>query len=206
MSTAAELWHLANSEDSVSLVTSSDFHLILDNLPTRAELPTFHVAPLRREKKICLQNSVRAKWDPRGWRTRQITTEKENPGWPSSTAHPGCLRKSLFTLLDFTRIVLNYTGCEIKPRLWPFVIRMLEGTAANFSLTPSLDTGRNGGPRRQGNHQGHTANLAAGRGPWLLSSSPSCLSAVLDETSKDIFSTACLTSQIFYKYYPRMTH
>lgn len=36
----------------MSLVTSSDFHLILDNLPIRVELPTSHVAPLGEGKYL----------------------------------------------------------------------------------------------------------------------------------------------------------
>lgn len=58
---------------------------------------------------------------------------------------------------------------------------------------------------KQGNHQCHPASLMADLGPWTHIS-PSGLSPVLDETSKVLFSTACLTGQIFYTYYPRMVH
>lgn len=37
------------------------FPLLLDNFPTRAKLPTFHVAVLE-WGEICLQESVRANW------------------------------------------------------------------------------------------------------------------------------------------------
>lgn len=53
---------------------------------------------------------------PTGFENKTDNNRKESPGWPSSTVHPGCLRKSIFILLDFTGIALSYTGCEIKPR------------------------------------------------------------------------------------------
>lgn len=89
----------------------------------------------------------------------------------------------------------------------PLVSRMLEGTAEIFSWTPpSSYTRRNWVPGKQGDHQCHPASLRADLGPWILHISPSCLLAVLDETSKVLFSTACLTAQTFYAYCPRMVH
>lgn len=99
----------------MSLVTSSDFHLILDNLPTKAELPTFHVAPLAEGKNLS-PRQCESQVGPTRFGNKTDNDRKESPRWPSSTAHPGCLRKSIFILLDFIRLALSYTGCEIKPR------------------------------------------------------------------------------------------
>lgn len=134
----------------MSLVTSSDFHLILDNLPTKAELPTFHVAPLAEGKNLS-PRQCESQVGPTRFGNKTDNDRKESPRWPSSTAHPGCLRKSIFILLDFIRIALSYTGCEIKPRSGHLQSGFLEGTAAIFSETPSLHTGRNRGPRNQSN-------------------------------------------------------
>lgn len=42
--------------------------------------------------------------------TRQVTVEKESPGWPT---------KKILVLLNLERMALNYRGDEMKSCLWP---------------------------------------------------------------------------------------
>lgn len=154
---------------------------------------------------------MRANWNPRGLWTRQITIEKESPGWPTSIANLGHLHKSILILLYLARIASNYTGYEMKPCLWFTCNQNAGRDCRNLKInTPHtytpLYTGRNWAPTNERNHQCHTASVVADLGPHLLNISPSSLSVVLHKTSKVMFSTACFTSQISCKYYPRMMH